>query len=344
MGVLITHSQRFAQRAKRAVFGAAHRYGLINFPVILMYHRVAVAELDLWDLAVPPILFKEQLSWLKDNRHVLPLGEFGRLHSVGLLPPDAVSITFDDGYACNALVAAPILERFALPATIFLATGYISSEQEFWWDALEHIIFHTTAASLSLSLDDEVIQVVLGPADDNHLSMSDAKESTVKPRQIAYLQCWSKLRLASEDSRRAAMLDLHGQAGVPLGPRPAYRAMTADEVTKLAKSDLIDIGAHGVNHPVLNHLNSAAQQREVEGSRDACHNLCGRRPHAFAYPYGDYDDAVVKVVDEAGFDIACTAIPRAIGKGSNLLRMPRLGVGAWSAAELCRNVRASTPP
>ena len=112
-------------------------------PLILMYHRIAEAKVDPWRLAVSPNLFDEQLALLKKRRIVLPLVEFGLLHRGGRLPAKAVAITFDDGYACNALAAAPLLAKHSAPATIFLATGWISSPKEFWWDALERIISAT---------------------------------------------------------------------------------------------------------------------------------------------------------------------------------------------------------
>src|SRR5262249_46329354 len=69
----------------------------------------------------------------------LPLGEFVDLLDRGDLPADAVAITCDDGYANNLLIAKPVLDRFAVPATIFLATGSLGAD-EFWWDHLESIV------------------------------------------------------------------------------------------------------------------------------------------------------------------------------------------------------------
>ena len=137
-------------------------------PLILMYHRVAKAAADPWKLAVPPGLFDEQLKLLGDSRLVLPLLDFGRLHQRGDLPANAIAITFDDGYACNALVAAPLLEKYRLPATIFVTTGLISSDKEFWWDALLHIVREFPAENLRISLGGEAISVFLGrQADPN---------------------------------------------------------------------------------------------------------------------------------------------------------------------------------
>ncbi|WP_196799743.1 polysaccharide deacetylase family protein [Thioalkalivibrio sulfidiphilus] len=46
----------------------------------------------------------------------------------------SVAITFDDGYADNAELAAPVLNRNALPATFFVTTHFIDSDRQAPWD------------------------------------------------------------------------------------------------------------------------------------------------------------------------------------------------------------------
>ena len=98
---------RAAKRVARRIIGRP-----ILGKSILVYHRVAEANFDPWNLAVIPEEFEQQLTRLRKTT-VLPLLEFASLHTQNRLPRNAVAITFDDGYACNALVAAPMLELFA---------------------------------------------------------------------------------------------------------------------------------------------------------------------------------------------------------------------------------------
>ena len=107
---------------------------------ILLYHRIAEADFDPWNIAVTPNEFERQLFKLR-SKTILPLQEFARLHRQKKLPRNAVAITFDDGYACNALVAAPMLKSFGYPATFFVVSDAIACSEEFWWDQLE-AIFH----------------------------------------------------------------------------------------------------------------------------------------------------------------------------------------------------------
>src|SRR5262249_53595733 len=81
-------------------------------------------------LSVPAAAFAEQMRALvEDGFRVIPLEEaLGTWSEGGTLPARAVAITFDDGYADNFEVALPVLERHAVPATFFLATGLVGSE------------------------------------------------------------------------------------------------------------------------------------------------------------------------------------------------------------------------
>jgi len=120
-------------------------------PVILMYHRIANEAVDPWRLAVSPARFEEQLKVLRRTRHPLTLVDFVRRFKDGSLPAHAVALTFDDGYADNLLAAKPRLAAADVPATVFLATGYIDRPEEFWWDELARLLSTNMDRKVSLS-------------------------------------------------------------------------------------------------------------------------------------------------------------------------------------------------
>ncbi len=104
--------------------------------VVLMYHQIVPDEKeDGWvpsPLADPRYgvrrsLFSEQMRLLKEAGHpVVSLSDW----ISGSVPvsPDgkpAIIITFDDGYASDFLLAAPILSEMGFAATFFVSTGYL---------------------------------------------------------------------------------------------------------------------------------------------------------------------------------------------------------------------------
>ena len=104
---------------------------IVRRPLVLLYHRVAQLDDDPWQLAVTPRHFEQQLRVLKTFFRIVPLTQLVEDAQNG-----TVAITFDDGYADNLTIAAPILERHHAPATFFIATEPIRSQREFWWDEL----------------------------------------------------------------------------------------------------------------------------------------------------------------------------------------------------------------
>jgi peptidoglycan/xylan/chitin deacetylase (PgdA/CDA1 family) len=305
-----------------------------------MYHRIGETEADPWKLAVPPELFDEQLQMLKRARTVLSLSEFARLYRESHLPANATAITFDDGYACNALVATPLLEKHKLPATVFIATGLILSGEEFWWDALERIVFTADTQTLVLATLNTTEVVELGNKGElDGWSNWDATHGPASARQAAYLDLWRRLRAAQLDERKEAIASLRAQAGI-LGPaRESHRGLSASEISLMLDTGLIEIGAHTVSHPVLSQLTLAEQRAEIAQSRDDCLALVGYKPKAFAYPYGEYNGDTISIVADAGFEIACTTQTCGVDGRFRNLELPRLQVRAWDAAGLLAAIR-----
>src|SRR5216683_2007269 len=113
-------------------------------PVILMYHRVSFARHDPWGLAVDPERFEEQIAYVKRHRTPMSMEEMvDRLRSK-TLPANAVAVTFDDGYRDNLVNAKPVLARHGVPATLFLAMGFVNRDIPFWWDELAAMILAST--------------------------------------------------------------------------------------------------------------------------------------------------------------------------------------------------------
>src|ERR1051326_2045987 len=108
--------------------------------LILLYHRVVELSSDPYLLGVRPQRFAEHLEILRKHGRPMQLHQLAQALRDGNLPRRALVVTFDDGYADNLYTAKPLLERFEVPATIFVTTGYIGRDREFWWDELERLL------------------------------------------------------------------------------------------------------------------------------------------------------------------------------------------------------------
>ena len=68
----------------------------------------------------------------------------------GKLPPRAVCVTFDDGYADNEQLALPVLQECRVPATIFVTTDYLNNGR-MWNDTIIESIRLATGSVVDLS-------------------------------------------------------------------------------------------------------------------------------------------------------------------------------------------------
>jgi hypothetical protein len=89
----------------------------------------------------------EQLEFLAAERyHVMPLSELIQRRKARRSVRRCVALTFDDAYHGVLEFALPLLQRFAAPATVFVATGYAREDGEdevtgrrYWWDRLSWV-------------------------------------------------------------------------------------------------------------------------------------------------------------------------------------------------------------
>jgi peptidoglycan/xylan/chitin deacetylase (PgdA/CDA1 family) len=108
--------------------------------IILIYHSVADDDAAPYiepANRVDPRTFERQMAFLAAERRVLGLSALVDEIAAGRTPSaGTVCITFDDGYRDNLTVAAPILDKYRLPATLFLPTGLIERREAQWSDRL----------------------------------------------------------------------------------------------------------------------------------------------------------------------------------------------------------------
>ena len=285
-----------------------------------MYHRVAEESFDPWGLAVAPKRFAVQMEWLTAHRLILPLADFAGRHRDGNLPRRAVAITFDDGYACNAEYAAPLLERMGIPATIFLPVELVQRGRDYWWHELERVVLLHPDTALRL----DGTKVELGEKTATDASWAPHAPAQT-PRQQAYLALWERLHAMAPAELDRTMAELRAQSS---GGEARTRPMTADQV-RAVRSTTVEFGSHALSHASLPSLPSEEKAREIRQSAVQCEALTGAKPRAFAYPFGDFDDECETLVREAGFNCACTTVQRPVGPASRAFALPRIQAGDW---------------
>ncbi|MFA6175409.1 MAG: FkbM family methyltransferase, partial [Phycisphaerae bacterium] len=123
-------------------------------PVILLYHRIADEPMDYQLLCTSPENFESHLKTLSQNYRVIRLAELLDEIKNNRFVPNTIALTFDDGYADNFTNALPLLEKYKIPATIFVTSGMVGSDRLFWWDAMEEIFLKNIQLPDKLRMED----------------------------------------------------------------------------------------------------------------------------------------------------------------------------------------------
>ena len=310
--------------------------------VILMYHRVSRAGIDPWGLCVDPLNFWEQMEVLRRVAKPVLLDQLPRVRT----DPPSVAITFDDGYIDNLENALPVLEGHAIPATLFVSTGYIGKPHGFWWDQLQEIFLSPRALPsdvLHLCLGGAAYRWVIDPADLEynaedgraHRGWRAGQDAPPTSRHAVFYQVWNLLRRVDTEERDDRIGEIRRWAG-STQDRPSARCMTADELREFSRGPLVRIGSHTVTHSRLSQLSQASEWKELTSSKATLQDILKRPVETFSYPFGepsDYSKRTVTAVRHAGYRLACANFEGAVGPKSDTFQLPRLHVQDWDGGD-----------
>ncbi|MFI5310990.1 MAG: polysaccharide deacetylase family protein [Gemmatimonadales bacterium] len=335
---LIRHARRLGRAATDALRRRSRR------GVVLLYHRVAGPRRDPQCLDVSPRNFDAHLAALARSASPLVLDDFEARRRAGTLPARAVAVTFDDGYADNLLAAAPVLARHRVPATVFVTTGLVGANREFWWDDAERIAFAprllcapVPALSLPWSQSDGDSRGLDG--DRDRWSVLETVDPT--PRHRLYRSMCEALYTLDGSAREERLAEWRAWAGVPVEARPSHRTVTLAELRALAGATGVSIGAHSMTHPVLARLAREDQRRELEESRASLARSLERAVPSVAYPFGtraEVSRATTEAARDAGFDFAMANESLSAWRWSSRWRVPRVLVRDWDGETFTRQL------
>lgn len=296
---------------------------------ILIYHRVLASPDPLFPGEVDARLFERQLMLLKRFFTPLPLPQALQRLQDGSLPPRAACITFDDGYADNAQIALPLLQKHGLHATFFIASAYLDGGQ-MWNDRLIETVRHAPGPSLDLR------PWGLGCLPIANLAQRQGAIAQLLG-QLKYLPFAQRETLARQIARAGHQTEL---------------MLSVEQLRQLQRAGM-QIGAHTVHHPILAALPDHAAQQEIAAGKAQLEQWLQTPVTLFAYPNGkqgrDYGPRHVEMVKALGFTAALATDWGASRPGAalDLFQLPRFT--PWDRGRLMflwrlqQNLR-QTPP
>jgi len=289
---------RFLERRQtpQAAIFALHRI-LPADEVAQSYNREIVLEKE---------CFRAFLQWLANEWTVVSLEQLWE----DPLPASSrvCALTFDDGWEDNYRIAFPLLQEVRLPATIFLPTAYIGTNNYMPEERLARLLARIdTAGEQSLFAE----------------RFTDAVGGAVSPELLSagrYQSIFKKVPLQLKIRVLGMLEQQFGGSG-----NNGRHTITWDEARRM-RAHGISFGSHTVNHCLLacEHENTIAN--ELQTSRQVLRQQLGDALDALAYPNGSYDSRVVRLAAECGLKACVTTEYGVVRADTDRFRLPRIPI------------------
>jgi peptidoglycan/xylan/chitin deacetylase (PgdA/CDA1 family) len=283
--------------------------------IILRYHAITDgADVDYAapDICLPVEALRLQMAFVKRAYRPVDLDTLVEaMHEGRPLPPRALAVTFDDGYADNFHLAFPVLRALGVPATVFVATGGLDDGEPFWVAAVRVLVLRARDAVEVPGMEPMTV-----PSAGDRGAVVKAVVRSLVP--------------LDGEERRARLSAAAARAGIDLRASLRGTMMTRAQVRELHAAGWT-IGAHTVSHGNVALMPAADAEREIAGSRDTLAAATGSPVVHFCYPntggqHQYYSGDVASVLRRLGFRSGAISGSAAVSPRSDPYFIPRLGV------------------
>jgi len=272
--------------------------------LILLYHGVlpdnfAPEGSNSSGKHIPVSLFEHQMSIVANGFNPVSMLDIAQAHmGAKELPDRAVAVTFDDGFANVPRIAFPVLRKFGIPMTFYVATGFIETGLGSWTDQLELMLLKTDVSNIKIDIQGHNFTYQVNDVGSKVVALKDIKQ---RCKQIPFEQV------------QLILNQVQSQCGVEfLDQSLLYAMATWPELIQMEKNTLVNLGAHTISHVPIGRVPHEKMTEEVAGSLEAISQKTNHPCELFSYPegqLGDFDQNCIEFLKRIGLSHCPTAIP-----------------------------------
>ncbi|MGI8669922.1 MAG: polysaccharide deacetylase family protein [Aridibacter sp.] len=259
--------------------------------LILMYHRFSEES---HPYKISKDEFEAHLEYLAKHNNILSLDEVveAKRNNTGL-PPNPTVITIDDGYSDAYDIAFPLLQKYRMPATLYVITDFLDDKIWLWTDLMRYLLLpseagffsyeHPNGETVEAELEDDLQKLEVAGKVNSILKKLSDKEKDFRIKEIA------------------ESLEVE----IPEKPTKDFAPITWKQAREMDKS-VMDIESHTVTHPILPNINAEHLEFELVQAKDRLEKILERKVKHFCYPNGSLNENVEKATIKAGYKSAVT--------------------------------------
>jgi peptidoglycan/xylan/chitin deacetylase (PgdA/CDA1 family) len=276
--------------------------GTSKIPLVISYHRVVEnfeesSQSSIASMLISTRMLEQHLDWVGRHYEFVSLDDIGRRleNGTGSKKPVA-AVAFDDGYSDVYHNAFPLLVKKGIPATVFVVTGLVGTQQMQIHDKLYLLL--KSAFSDAKQTSGQVVELLrnadmvmpgmetIGRMQPNPFFIMAALLDDVPQTQVNRMIQVLEARFGLEENRYHVFSSLSW------------------EMLEEMQSAGMTIGSHTRTHALLtNESREKVIEETTRSRRDLEERLCVKVKH-FAYPDGRHNANVTAAVAEAGYRFA----------------------------------------
>jgi peptidoglycan/xylan/chitin deacetylase (PgdA/CDA1 family) len=303
-------------------FGIARILGPSYLLRCVVFHNISATESPFTEgmgVNITPSNFEAALRFL--TKYYTPV----RLQDVLAdadgrdLPPRAVLVTFDDGYASVREWAAPLCSKFGVPAICFVNAAFLDNQRL----APDNLVCYA-ANTLGMETINAAVHTVKGTDFPKLKSLSEVFSrffpAISLPEREVFLD-------AVTHSEGMTERQLAGEAGLYL---------TRKQLCELASLDF-ELGNHTYTHVHCRSLSPETFGQEVERNKAELEALSGKKVRSFSPPYGssaDLTSDLVRQLQLSGHEAVFLSESVANHRGADRFHLDRVSARAESDGAL----------
>lgn len=246
--------------------------------------------------------FDRIITLIKSKYTLVSINELEQYYYGNLELNNACHITIDDGDKTFYSIIYPILKKHHVPASLYVSPKIFKNKINYWFQEVE-------------DYDPEILKKIIANEQKTNY------ESLVPYNIFTILKSFDIEKILS-------ILDIYREiTNTPLKP---YGNMSIEQLKEVDQFGLVTIGAHTMNHPILNNETDKSSQYELKNSIDELEEILGHPIKCFSYPNGipgfDFTDREKDVLYHRGIKLTFSTEAINFSKTDNTMSIPRIGI------------------
>jgi peptidoglycan/xylan/chitin deacetylase (PgdA/CDA1 family) len=246
--------------------------------------------------------FDQIIAKIKGQYNMVDIDTLIAYYNQEITLKNACHITIDDGDQTFYNIIYPVLKKYKVPASLYVSPKIFNEGINYWFQEVE-------------GYDEHILKLLI------------ARETKVHPKDLDSYDVFTVLK-SFEITKINHFLEVYRQeTQTQLKP---YQNMTIAQLKEVEASGLITIGAHTMNHPILQNENEESCAYEINESIKDLSKILGHPIKCFTYPNGiykyDFTEREENLLLANDIKICFSTITKNFNVNNNIMRVPRIGI------------------